>query len=78
MTEATRLSDRLFPQTFFSLCPDLSSREEVSEAFCLASKNALDDKVRCDPTNVPRENLLFPGVGLLLPPMAIEEREQIV
>ena len=77
MTEATRLSDRLFPQAFFDFRP-LSSREEVSEAFCLASKNALDDKVRCDPTNVPRENLLFPGVGLLLPPMAIEEGEQIV
>jgi hypothetical protein len=30
MIEATRFSDRLFPQAFFSLHP-LSSREEVSE-----------------------------------------------
>ena len=67
MTEAPRLSNRLFPQTF-SRGRRLSAREEVGEGSGIFSK-----KVSYASGYVPCEDLLIFELSLLLSPMAIEE-----
>jgi hypothetical protein len=67
MTEAPRLSNRLFPQTFSSR---LSAREEVGEGLGIFSK-----KISYASGYVPCEDLLISEIRFLLSPMAIEEGE---
>ena len=63
MTKATRLSDRLLSQTFPRR---LFSGEEIGEGSWIFREEVADTA-----GYIPGEDLLVPGVGLLLSPVAI-------
>ena len=70
MTKATRLSNRLFSQTFSSR---LSAREEVSKRFRIFPK-----KVSYASGYLPSEDLLIFELRLQLSPVAIKEGKNII